>query len=90
MVSRRISGRMEEGIGMKEFSMTDFLLIWTFVVINAFIAAVLYIFLKIGSEPTTLIVAVFGFFGLECGIMGWIKTVKTKKEKESDKNEPTV
>ena len=63
-------------------SFSSFLLVWVFIVINLFIAAVLFIFYKTSSEPTTLIIAVFGFFGVECGIMGWIKTNKDKEDQK--------
>lgn len=36
----------------------------------------LYITYKTSTEPSTLIVSVFGFCGLECGILGMIKKSK--------------
>ena len=70
---------------------SNFLLIWTFVVVNLFIAACLIAFIVTGSEPTTLIISVFAFFGFECGIMGWIKTSSKKKEDDKDDgNDPSV
>ena len=73
----------------KEFPMTNFLLIWTFVVINAFIGICLFAFIITGSEPTTLIIATFSFFGFECGAMGAIKISshqKQNKDKEDNNN----
>ncbi|MCL2519168.1 MAG: hypothetical protein FWF15_11450 [Oscillospiraceae bacterium] len=70
---------------------SNFLLIWTFIVVNLFIVAVLTAFIVTGSEPVTLIVSVFAFFGFECGIMGWIKTSSKKKEDDKDDgNDPSV
>ena len=71
----------------KAFPMTNFLLIWTFVVINAFIGICLYAFIATGSEPTTLIVATFSFFGFECGAMGAIKISSHKNNRDKGDDE---
>jgi len=72
----------------KPFSMTDFLLVWTFVAVNIFIAVCLVAFFATRLEPVTLIVAVFAFFGFECGAMAVIRKAKIKKG-ETDENKPT-
>ena len=63
----------------KPFSMTDFLLIWTFVAINIFVIVCLVAFFVAQLEPVTLIVSVFAFFGFECGAMAVIRREKIKK-----------
>ena len=35
------------------------------------------------QEPPSLIIAVFGFCGLEGGILGWIKVTDKKKKKDN-------
>ena len=48
-----------------------------------FTAAVLYVFLRTGSEPTTLVVAWFSFITSEMWLLAGIKRAKVKKgEKE--------
>ena len=44
-----------------------------------FTERILDIFLATSQEPIVLIGAVFGILGLECGVMGWIKSTKIKK-----------
>jgi len=49
------------------------------VILNTFFAtAVLYVFLKVGSEPTALIAAWFGFTTGELWLLANIKKNKTK------------
>lgn len=49
-----------------------------------FTIACLWLFEDTGSEPATLISAVFVFCGGECGILGWIRTTKEKGEKKDE------
>jgi uncharacterized membrane protein len=67
------------------------------VVICMILAAVLYtvvmiyVFVRVGSEPSTLTENVFRFLSVEGGAMALIKSVKTVTRKDSDKqheNEP--
>ncbi len=44
-----------------------------------FTIAILYLVAHDHAEPSTLIASVFGFCGIEGGLMAWIKTTKTKK-----------
>ncbi|MCL2814380.1 MAG: hypothetical protein FWD23_07255 [Oscillospiraceae bacterium] len=73
---------------------TNILLLWTFVMITAFTAYIAYKYfdseIEIRNEPTTLIISVYTFFGVECGVMGWIKTNsdKTAKAKEETVEQP--
>lgn len=46
-----------------------------------FTAAVLYVFLKVGSEPTTLVISWFGF---TTGELAFLFGIKRKKIKEDD------
>jgi len=50
-----------------------------------FTAATLYVFLKTGAEPSTLITCFFTWCGVEGGFNAWLKTCdrkSTKKEEE--------
>lgn len=51
----------------------------------AFTVAVLYIFYRVGAEPTSLITAWFGFTTVELWTLAGIK--KKKIEKQDDKEE---
>lgn len=54
---------------------------------TVFTTACLYVFLRTSSEPTSLIVAWFGFTTGELWLLAGIKKNKIKKgEKENDKN----
>lgn len=62
----------------------DIILVFMFACILAFTITMIAVFLRMGGVPDTLIVAVFAFFGFEAGVMGWIKTTKTKLEGMAD------
>lgn len=49
-----------------------------------FTAAVLYVFLKVGSEPMTLITAWFGFTTGELWMLSSIKKSKVRKEDDNE------
>lgn len=49
-----------------------------------FTAAVLYVFLKVGSEPTTLIISWFGFTTGELVLLFGIKKKKIKEDNYND------
>ncbi len=51
-----------------------------------FTAACLYVFLRTGSEPTTLVTAWFGFTTIELWALAGIKKNKIKKEKKDAEN----
>lgn len=54
----------------------------------AFTIAMIVIFTRQYSVPDSLIVAVFGAAGGECGILGWIKSSKEKaRQREWDKED---
>lgn len=69
-------GRFSKGILV---FMLMFLLIFTCVS--------MYITYKTSTEPSTLIMAVFGFCGFEGGCMAWIKRSKEMNRREVDENE---
>lgn len=67
---------------MKKIKTSDLILLLLGVFLLIFTAVCLILFSVTGNEPSTLITAVFGLCGCECGIMGWIKNVKTKNNTE--------
>lgn len=64
----------------KKLKTMDLILAVLLTVMILFIITMVWVFLRMGAVPDTLIVSVFAFFGLECGVMGWIKTTKTRLE----------
>jgi len=57
------------------------------VILNVvFTAAVLYVFLKVGSEPTTLITAWFAFTTGELWMLSSIKKTKIRKDGNDDQD----
>lgn len=69
----------------KKKSYTKVLLSLMFVFLLMFITICLYITFKTGSEPSTLIMSVFAFCGLEGGLTAWIKTTQDKINNENKK-----
>lgn len=67
----------------KKMGVMDKVLVLEAVVLFAYTVADLWIFYKVGAEPTTLTACVFGVCGLENGVMGWIKTNKDKAAEPS-------
>ena len=51
-----------------------------FLCLTVFTIAMIALFTVYGSVPDTLITCVFATLGGECGILGWIKTTKEKKQ----------
>ena len=60
-------------------------------IIFAFTIAMIQIFREYGAVPDTLVTCVFAALAGECGIMGWIKTTKERKQdrawQQQDKRE---
>jgi len=69
------SGRQKKSIGTM-----DKILVVIFICLVIFTAAMIWIFTVYGSVPDTLVTCVFTVLGGECGIMGWIKTTKEKRQ----------
>lgn len=63
---------------MKNGLFSKIILISMLIFILLFTISCLYITYKTGYEPSSLIVAVFGFCATEGGLLAWIKTIKTK------------
>lgn len=64
------------------------LIVMVVIVLNVlFTAAVLYVFLKIGSEPSTLIASWFAFTTGELFMLSSIKKVKENKKGKGEKDE---
>lgn len=70
---KKKKGRFSKGILV---FMLIFLLIFT--------SLCMYITYKTGIEPSSLIIAVFGFCGFEGGCMAWIKKTKEANQREDD------
>ena len=58
---------------------TKIIIVAVFTYLFCFTKEVLDVFKATGSEPSTLITCVFAILGLECGVLGWIKSTKIKK-----------
>lgn len=58
----------------------DIILIIVGVSLLLFTLCMIYLFTIYGSIPDTLCTCVFAALGSECGIMGWIKTNKDKRQ----------
>ncbi len=56
----------------------DKVLIFIAFFLLVFIATMVYVYLKTGGIPDTLVASVFTICGGEFGVMGWIKTTKDK------------
>ena len=64
----------------KRMGTMDFILLIVFLCLTVFTIAMIVLFTVYGSVPDTLITCVFPTLGGECGILGWIKTTKEKKQ----------
>lgn len=64
---------------MKKRTM-DIVLLVMAVFLFLFVSAMVWLYYSTGGIPDTLCTCVFGFCGGECGVMGWIKTTKERKQ----------
>ena len=64
----------------KRMGTMDFILLIVFLCLTVFTIAMIVLFTVYGSVPDTLITCVFATLGGKCGILGWIKTTKEKKQ----------
>lgn len=64
----------------KRMGTMDFILLIVFLCLTVFTIAMIALFTVYGSVPDTLITCVFATLGGECGILGWIKTNKDKRQ----------
>ena len=52
-----------------------------------FTAVMIRLFCIYGDIPDTLVTCVFAALGGECGVMGWIKTTKERRQEREWENE---
>lgn len=52
-----------------------------------FVGVMVWLHYATGSIPETLCTCVFAFCGGECGVMGWIKTTKERKQDRANELE---
>ncbi|PLT76286.1 hypothetical protein [Mediterraneibacter gnavus] len=64
----------------KQIGVMDIILIIVGVSLLLFTIAMIQIFKVYGAVPDTLVTCVFAALGGECGIMGWIKTSKDRRQ----------
>ena len=64
----------------KSIGMMDIVLIIVGIALVAFTTIMIVIFCLFGTIPDTLVTCVFATLGGECGILGWIKTTKEKRQ----------
>ena len=72
---------------MKKNAFSKFIVALVVFLNSIFAFSVLYVFLKIGSEPTVLIAAWFGFTTGELWLLANIKKGKTQIKKEGNEYE---
>lgn len=72
----------------KRVGVMDLILVIMAIVLICYTVANLIIFVRIGSEPSTLTTCIFAACTGELGVMGWIKSNKDRqREKEDTLNE---
>lgn len=71
----------------KKLKTMDVALVILLSVMIIFTVEMIWIFLRVGSVPDTLITAVFAVMGGECGVLGWIKTTKEKKSSKQEEKD---
>lgn len=64
----------------KKIGTMNLILIIIGVALLAFTIYMIKLFREYGAVPDTLVTCVFAALGGECGIMGWIKTTKDRKQ----------
>lgn len=64
---------------IKKGRFSKYIIISMFGFLFVFVSVVLYLFMKTGNEPSTLVSCVFAFCSVEGGALALIKTIKTKK-----------
>lgn len=75
---------------MKNFKTSKIVLIILAIFIVTFTITCLWLFYLDKQVSDALIMGVFGLCGSECGVLGWIKVIKTKHIKESEDKENDV
>ena len=72
---------------MKKGRFSKFIVALVIVLNTLFSAAVLYVFLKTGAEPSALVASWFGFTTGELWLLSTIKKTRVRKEKDPEKPE---
>lgn len=64
----------------KKMGTMDRILIFIAVLLVIFTAVMIVLHIQTGTIPDTLCTCVFAVCGGECGVMGWIKTTKDRRQ----------
>ncbi len=80
MARERKQKNNQDAKAKKGIGTMNLILIIVGVALLAFTVTMIWIFTVYGAIPDTLCSCVFAALGGECGVMGWIKTTKDKKQ----------
>lgn len=78
MAGRRVNKKTKRK--KKRIGTMDLILLLVFICLVIFTVTMIRLFQDYGSVPDTLVTCVFATLGGECGILGWIKTNKDKRQ----------
>ena len=78
MAGRRVNKKTKRK--KKRIGTMDLILLLVFICLVIFTVTMIRLFQVSGSVPDTLVTCVFATLGGECGILGWIKTNKDKRQ----------
>lgn len=78
MAGRRVNKKTKRK--KKRIGTMDLILLLVFICLVIFTVTMIRLFQVCGSVPDTLVTCVFATLGGECGILGWIKTNKDKRQ----------
>ena len=78
MAGRRVNKKTKRK--KKRIGTMDLILLLVFICLVIFTVTMIRLFPGYGSVPDTLVTCVFATLGGECGILGWIKTNKDKRQ----------
>lgn len=78
MAGRRVNKKTKRK--KKRIGTMDLILLLVFICLVIFTVTMIRLFQVYGSVPDTLVTCVFATLGGECGILGWIKTNKDKRQ----------
>lgn len=78
MAGRRVNKKTKRK--KKRIGTMDLILLLVFICLVIFTVTMIRLFQAYGSVPDTLVTCVFATLGGECGILGWIKTNKDKRQ----------
>lgn len=85
--ARHPGRRRRDGEHRKKIKTMDLILVLVGITLLLFTVTMIVLFIKTGSEPSTLETCVFAALAGECGVMGWIKTCKVRYEYRAWKKE---